>query len=145
MTASIGSAPEDVLRLLAADVDLLVLDVLRLVRERAPIDADHAALAMQDAHHALAEPAARARHEDRALATRQRRRAAWSGGWPGGRCDGARSLRARGVGHQKKTLFLALRPRLIIDWIVAFTTKTFSSMTASSSSGSPSKRIGSPK
>lgn len=35
--------------------------------------------------------------------------------------------------HQKM-LFLALRPRLSIDWIVAFTSQTFSSMTASSSS-----------
>ena len=37
------------------------------------------------------------------------------------RSHAGRSLRARTVAHQKKTLFLALRPRLIIDWIVAFT------------------------
>ena len=111
-------------------------DVLRLVGEGAAIDTDHAALAMLHAHHVLAQAPARAGDEDGALAPRQRGR--------------RRRRLARGPhgaqrrGHQKKMLFRALRPRFSIDWMVAFTAKTFSSMSASSSSGSPSKRIGSP-
>jgi hypothetical protein len=46
---------------------------------------------------------------------------------------------------QKNRLFRSLMPLLTIDWMVAFTTHTFSSMTASSSSGSPWNRSGSPK
>ena len=54
--------PEDVLELLAPDVDLLVLDVLRLVGEGAAVDADDLALAMeQRARRRLPEPAADAR------------------------------------------------------------------------------------
>ncbi len=40
---------------------------------------------------------------------------------------------------QKKRLFLSMSPLLSIDWIVALTTHTFSSITESSSSGSPRK------
>ena len=40
---------EDVLQLLPAEVDLRVLDVLRLVGEGAPVDADDAALAVEHA------------------------------------------------------------------------------------------------
>ena len=73
---------EDVLQLLASDVDLRVLDVLRLVGEGAPVDADDAALAMKDARELLAEPPADARDERR----RRRRRGAVDGAgatrWP---------------------------------------------------------------
>ena len=46
--------------------------------------------------------------------------------------------------HQKMCS-RAFTPRFTIDCTVAFTSHTFSSMTLSSSSGSPSKCIGSPK
>ena len=46
--------------------------------------------------------------------------------------------------HQKID-FRSFSPRFSIDWIVPFTRATFSSITASSSSGSPSKESGSPK
>lgn len=54
-----------------------------------------------------------------------------------------RAYQARGA-HQKID-FRSFSPRLSIDWTVPFTRATFSSITASSSSGSPSKETGSPK
>ena len=52
---------EDVLQLLPADVDLGVLDVLRLVVEGAAVDADDGPLAVEDPRELLAEAAADAR------------------------------------------------------------------------------------
>ena len=51
-TASMSLGAEDVLQLLAPDVDLLVLDVLRLVGEGAAVDADDGALAVEHARDA---------------------------------------------------------------------------------------------
>ncbi len=59
---------EDVLEFLPADVDLRVIDVLRLVGEGPPVDPDDAPLPVEDAREALAEAAADARDEDGALA-----------------------------------------------------------------------------
>ena len=55
---------------------------------------------------------------------------------------GRRAVNAMGV---DASTFRAFTPRFTIDWTVARTSQTFSSMTASSSSGSPPKRMGSPK
>ena len=48
------------------------------------------------------------------------------------------------IGYQN-TCLRSLRPTWIIDWIRFFTILTFSCITSSSSSGSPSKSCGSPK
>jgi hypothetical protein len=66
---------EDVLRLLFADVDREVLDVLGAAGELAPIDADHLALAVERAREAAAEAPADARDQDRPLALVTGRRA----------------------------------------------------------------------
>ena len=58
------AGPEDVLQLLPPDVDLGVLDVLRLVEEGAAVHAHDAPLAVEHAGQVLAETTADARDED---------------------------------------------------------------------------------
>src|SRR5262249_39783751 len=58
------AAAEDVLQFFAADVDLFVDDVLRLVRKGSAVDADHLPLAMERAREPLAEAAADAGDDD---------------------------------------------------------------------------------
>ena len=49
------------------------------------------------------------------------------------------------VAHQKKSPPRSTRPRSIMVWICIFTSRTRRSSSLSSSSGLPTKRIGSPK
>jgi hypothetical protein len=62
-----GALPEDVLGLLAADVELVVLDVLGAAVEVAAIDADDGQLAVEAAGEAPPETAADAGDQDGAL------------------------------------------------------------------------------
>ena len=85
---------EDVLQLLAPDVDLGVVDVLGLVDEGSPVDADDAALAVKHAREVLAEPPADARDEDGA------RRSSWCGARAArSRCEGLGGTDGCALGH----------------------------------------------
>ena len=133
---------EDVLELLAAKVDLRVVDVLRLVEEGPPVDADDAPLAMEHAREVLAEPAADAGDEHRAARGGRGHGAIGRRDVEAGRVRVSSHARAAAC---KKMCRRSFTPRFTMDWSVAFTSHTFSSMTASSSSGSPANCIGSPK
>lgn len=122
------AAAEDVLELLAPEIEPLVLDVLRLPHEVAPVDADDRALAVEHARDLPPEAAAHARDDDLGCGC-VRRAPGWS------------AL----PGNHQNTCLRSRRPRLSIDCTVFCTVQTFASMTASSSSASPSKVIGSPK
>ncbi len=99
-----------------------MLDVLRAIGERAPVDADHPRLAVQHARQASPEPTADA-----------------------GDDDGSVVFVRVEPPHQRNTLRRLASPRRSMSEIVWRTSHTFSATTVSSSSEPPLKRIGSPK
>jgi len=88
------SGSHDVLELLAPQIDLRVLDVLRLVGEGPAVDAEHEPVAMEPAREPSAEPAADACDEHAPFLT---------------------EIDGNEVRDHQKMLFLALSPRFSID------------------------------
>jgi hypothetical protein len=63
-----NAAPaKDILGALAAQVDLVVLDITRAIGKRAPVEAYHAGLPMQHARQASPKPATNPSYDDRAV------------------------------------------------------------------------------
>jgi hypothetical protein len=62
-----AATAKNVLGAFATEIDLVMLDISRTVREWAPIEADHARLPMQHPCQASPEPAADPSNDDRAI------------------------------------------------------------------------------